>query len=127
MKKSCRLFLIGAALGLVFVPAVADAQRTFVERPGASIGLRNPGDWRAANSLNHLNRELREVQLLAHRSGGAPARGRLARIARVTDRLNYDYHRRLGRPWAIHQRAEALRSELRAIRSSVRGRAPWRR
>jgi hypothetical protein len=120
MKKNCRLSLIGAALVLLLAPGNANAQRTFVERPGASIGLRDAGDWRAANSLNHLNRELREVQLIAFRGGGA--RGRLARIARVTDRLNYEYHRRLVRPWVIHRRAEALRSEVRMVRSSMRRR-----
>ena len=125
MKKSSQLFLIGAALAVVLVPAAANAQRTFVERPGASIGVRHAGDWRAANSLNHLNRELREVQLLADRSAGARAGGRLARIARITDRLNYDYHRRRVRPWAIHQRAEVLRAEVRAIRGGMRPRG-WR-
>lgn len=119
MKKNCRLSLIGAALVLLITPAAANAQRTFVERPGASIGVRHAGDWRAANSLNRLNRELREVQLIAGQ------RGRLARIARVTDRLNYEYHRRLVRPWVIHRRAEALRSEVRAIRISMRPRR-WR-
>lgn len=119
MKKTSQLLLIGTALALVFSPEVADAQRTFVERPGASIGVRHAGDWRASNSLNHLNRELREVQLLARRAGSGRARSRLARIARETDRLNYQYHRRLTRPYSIHRRAETLRAEVRAMRSTV--------
>ena len=119
------VFLTIAAAAVTFAAADANAQRTFVERPGASVGIRHAGDWRAANSLNHLNRELREVQLMVDRGGGARARSRLARIARLTDRLNYDYNRRRTRSWTIHHRAEALRSQIRAIRSSVRGRG-WR-
>ena len=120
-----RILLIIAAAAVAFAAADANAQRTFVERPGASIGLRQGGDWRAANSLNDLNRELREVQLLASRRGGARVRSRLAGVARVTDRLNYEYHRRLTRSSVLHRRAEALRAEVRAIRSGMRGRG-WR-
>ena len=87
-----RILLIIAAAAVAFAAADANAQRTFVERPGASIGLRQGGDWRAANSLNDLNRELREVQLLASRRGGARVRFRLAGVARVTDMLNYEPH-----------------------------------
>ena len=107
--------------GMSLMPAAATAQRTFVERPGASIGVRHAGDWRAANSLNHLNRELRELQLMSE----GRARPRLARIARATDRLNYEYHRRLARAWPIHRRAEALRAQVRTVRNELRGRG-WR-
>ena len=118
--------LVLAAAAVIFAAADAQAQRTFVERPGASIGVRYAGDSRAANSLNHLNRELREVQLLARRGAAAQVRPRLTRVTRLTDRLNYEYHRRLTRPWPIHRRAEGLRGEVRAIRSSIRGSGGWR-
>ena len=124
MNKTALLVIIAAA-SVSFAAADAKAQRTFVERPGASIGVRRAGDWRAANSLNHLNREVREARLLAGRGAGRGTHYRLARIARATDRLNYEYHRRLARPWTIHRRAEALRSEVRAIRAGLRGRG-WR-
>ena len=126
MTKNSRLLLISATIGLALLPAAANAQRTFVERPGASIGVRQAGDWRASNSLNHLNRELREVQLIAYRTAAPRARARLARIARLTDRLNYEYHRRRSGSLSINRRAEALRAEVRAIRSGLRGRGVWR-
>ena len=125
MKKTYRLFLSVAAAGVALLAPAANAQRTFIERPGASIGVRNAGDWRAANSLNHLNRELREVQLIADHRDGARARSRLGRVARLTDRLNYEYHRRRTRSLSIHRRAEALRAEVRVIRSGLR-RGRWR-
>ena len=103
----------------------ANAQRSFVERPGASIGVRYPGDWRAANSLRHLNREVREVRLLASRGADRRTRYRVYRLARATDRLNFEYNRRRARPWAVHRRAEALRAEVRVIRAGLRGRG-WR-
>ncbi len=125
MKKKSLFAAIAAAAGILLIGADADAQRPFVERPGASVGVRFAGDWRASNSLHHLNRELRDVELIASRRAGLRARGRLTRIARATDRLNYEYRRRLTRSWLIHRRAEALRAELRAIRNGLRGRG-WR-
>ena len=125
MKKNCRLSLVGAALVLLLGPAAANAQRNFVERPGATVGVRFAGDWRAANSLRLLNREIGEVRLMADRGASPSARRHLARIARITDRLNYEYRRRNVRSWVIHRRAEALRSELRALRDGGRPRA-WR-
>jgi hypothetical protein len=124
--KNSGLRLIAAAFALVLVASPALAQRTFVERPGASIGVRHAGDWRAENSLRNLNRELREAQLIAYRTAAPRARARLDRIARLTDRLNYDYNQRRTRSLVIHRRAEALRDEVRAIRSGLRGRGIWR-
>lgn len=124
MKKASLIALLATAIVSLAVPQ-AEAQRSFVERPGASIGVRHAGDWRAANSLQHLNRELREVRLLASRGAGRGAHYRLARIARATDRLNYEYDRRSARPWSIHRLAETLRAEVRAIRGGLRG-SGWR-
>lgn len=124
--KKLSLLVAGMAAVSLFV-AEASAQRPFIERPGAAVGVRFPGDWRAANSLRNLNDELRQAQFEARafRGDGRRIRHRLARIAGATDRLNWQYHRRRARPYVIHRRAEQLRAEVRVIRSAMRGRG-WR-
>lgn len=126
--KKVPLFLAAAAAGVFLFGANASAQRTFVERPGASIGVRHAGDWRAATSLRRLNDELRQAQyeVRAFRGEGRRIRYGLARVARATDGLNYQYHRRRVRSLIIHRRAEQLRAEVRAMRSALRGRGGWR-
>ena len=124
MNKSAVLAIVAAA-SVSLLAADANAQRRFVERPGASIGVRYAGDWRAENSLRHLNREVREVRMLASRGADRRTRYRILRAARATDRLNFEYNRRRARPWAIHRRAEAMRGEVRVIRAGLRGRG-WR-
>ena len=126
--KKIPLFFAVAAAGVSLFAADATAQRTFIERPGASIGVRHAGDWRAANSLRRLNDELRQAQyeVRAFRGEGRRIRYSLARVARATDGLNYQYHRRRARALIIHRRAEQLRAEVRAIRSALRGGRRWR-
>ena len=125
--KRVPIFLALAAAGVSLFAADATAQRRFVERPGASIGVRYAGDWRAANSLRRLNDELRQAQYEVRtvRGEGRRIRYRLARAARVADRLNYVYHRRRARSLTIHRQAEQLRAEVRSIRGALRGRR-WR-
>ena len=126
--KKAVLLATAAAAAVALCTGEVSAQRTFVERPGAGVGVRFPGDWRAATSLRNLNDELRQAQYesRAFRGDGRRARYRLSRVAGATDRLNYEYNKRLVRPFLIHRRAEALRVELRAIRRELRGRRWWR-
>ena len=127
MKKVPLFLAVAAAAVCLFAPN-ATAQRAFVERPGATIGVRHAGDWHAANSLRHLNRELRQAQyeVRAFRGEGRRIRYRLAYLARATDRLNYDYHRRRVRSLLVHRQAEQVRAEVRRIRSALRGGRRWR-
>jgi hypothetical protein len=128
MMKKAGSLVAAVATAITLFAADASAQRSFVERPGADVGVRFPGDWRAANSLRNLNDELRQAQYesRAFRGDGRRARYRLARVAGATDRLNYEYNKRLSRPFLIHRRAEQLRVEVRAIRRDLRGRRGWR-
>ena len=118
MKK---LIVIAVAAGLSLMAADASARHHFVERPGADVGIRFAGDWRAANSLQRLQHELRQAGL---ETGGY--RGRLSRIAGMSARLNYEYHWRLTGAWSIHRDAEELRAEVRSIRQNLRARSDWR-
>ena len=126
--KRFTLFLSIAAMGASLIASEAHAQRIFVERPGASVGIRYAGDSRAANSLRHLNDELRQAQFEVRRFRGEGRRIRysLGRIAGATDRLNFQYNKRRVRPWVIHRRAEQLRAEVRAIRRDLRVGRRWR-
>lgn len=127
--KRIALFLTIASAGMSLLASDASAQR-FIERPGAHIGVRRAGDWRTANQLEALSREVRlaRLEIRAFRGEGRRLGLRLERVARLTVRLNHQYRRTRGSTLAIRRQAVRLRAEVADIRRDlrVRGRPRWR-
>jgi hypothetical protein len=124
--KKLALFLTVAAAGLTMFASDAAAQRIVVQTPGARLGL--GGDRRVGYDLDRLNREVRQVrfEIRSFRGEGRRIRWRFDRVLRATDRLNYEYDRRLAPPWQIRRRIEQVRGELYEIREDLRYRGDRR-
>ncbi|HSH39330.1 MAG TPA: hypothetical protein VK993_11135 [Chthoniobacterales bacterium] len=127
--KKLALFLSVAAAGLTMFAADASAQRIIVETPGARLGVGERGDRRVGYDLDRLNREVRQLrfEIRAYRGEGRRIRWRYDRVQRVTDRLNYEYQRRISSPWQIRRRIQQVRAEIYDIRNDMRDRRDRRR
>ena len=122
--KKLALILTVAAAGLTTFASDASAQRIVVETPGVALGLRERGgDRRVGYDLERLNHEVRQLrnELRSHR-GGRRMWHRYERVQRASERLNYEYDRRVSSPWQIRRRIDQVRAEIYDIREDLRDR-----
>ena len=126
--KKLALILTVAAAGLTIFASDVSAQRIVVETPGGRLGVGDGrGDRRVGYDLDRLNREVRQLRFEIRRaSGGRRAWGRFERVQRASERLNYEYERRVSSPWQIRRRIEQVRAEIYEIRADMRDRGDRR-
>ena len=105
----------------------ASAQRIVVETPGTRVAPSYRGDRRVGYELDRLNRDVRQTrhEMRTFRGEGRRIHYRFERVQRATERLNYEYERRLSSSWQIRRRIVQVRVELDDIRGDLRVRG-WR-
>jgi len=113
-----------AVLGCAAFTDTASAQRIVVESPVARALVGGPRDGRLANDLARLNAEVRQVRYEIRTSGirGRRIRYDFDRVTRATERLNYEFERRLSDRFVLRRRIGQVRAELYRIRMELRER-----